>query len=82
LGGPNEARELARGQVPIEPGDVAAFPEIFNRAALKRGDPPADRGGVPLVEGRAVFGGFRYELAAKVGRNSVTLYTLYKWVIE
>jgi hypothetical protein len=79
LGGPNEKRELLRGQVPTEPGDVAAFAEVFNRATLELGDPPTAGDGVPIVTGKAVFGEFRYEFAAKVRRHLIALYTLYKW---
>jgi len=78
LGSEKQQREVLRGQVPIEPGDIAAFPEIFNRAALAPGNPPLV-GGTPMVSGRAVFGEFRYEFAARVGRHLITVFTLYKW---
>jgi SPP1 gp7 family putative phage head morphogenesis protein len=81
LGSDKQAREEKRGQVPIEPGDLAAFPEIFNRANSRMGDHQEDRTGTPLVAGRAVFGGFRYEFVAKVGRFLIVPYTLYKWAI-
>jgi SPP1 gp7 family putative phage head morphogenesis protein len=81
LGGGNQTRELLRGQVPIEPGDIAAFPEIFNRATIQRGDPPIASDS-PVVRGTAVFGDFRYEFAAKVLRHLVTPVTLYKWAIK
>jgi len=64
--------------VPIEPGDIAAFPEIFSRAILEVGDPPLI-GNTPMVTGKAVYGGFRYAFAAKVGSHLVSVFTLYKW---
>jgi len=82
LGGPNEKRELLRGQVPIEPGDIAAFASIFNSATtLKVGNPPQTNG-APLIEGEAVFGEFRYEFAAKVTKLLIAPVTLYKWRIK
>jgi len=79
LGGDSQLREQLRGQVPIEPGDIAAFPEIFNRATIKRGDPPTAGDDSPLVEGAADFGQFHYEFVAKVRRHLITVFTLYKW---
>jgi|GEM_PF-3040869 len=79
--GPAEDIELARGQVPITAADMAAFSEIFNRAELILGNPPKSSDGATIVTGKSVFGGYRYEFAAKVGRYLVTPYTLYKWAI-
>ena len=82
VGGQQEQRERLRGQVPIEPGDIAAFATIFNNASvLKIGNPP-EASGSPVVEGAAVFGRYRYEFAVKVNRFLIVPFTLYKWLIK
>jgi len=70
-----QAVGVTQSGLPIEPRDIAAFPEIFSRAILEVGDPPLI-GNTPMVAGKAVYDGFHYAFAAKV---SYHLVTLYKW---
>lgn len=70
------------GQVEITAADLALFPEIFNRAKLKRGNPANAADGAALLAGEAEVGDFRYRFVAKVRSSLVVVYKLWKWLLK
>lgn len=76
-----EAEQL-RGQLPVTPEDLARFDELFNRAKLRRGDPPTAKDGSVLIEGEVALGGVIYHLVARVLRRRVVPLTMYKRAVQ